>query len=220
MKGDATFPPVDVFFDGVAYWLADGFHRYWALAKLGRPSIEAEIKHGTQRDAVLFSVGANSAHGQRRTNEDKRRAVMTMLNDEEWAGWSDSDIARECKVTQPFVGKLRSSLITVISEKPAPHGRTYTTKHGTKATMKTEKIGRGRKSQPAKISPQARQPCRQPEAARGMVAARIANLELGDNQHKRQGRSIDRPSATVSQQQAAHLPNGWATATWLPSSCP
>jgi len=43
------------------------------------------------------------------------------------------------------------------------------------------------------------------ESQRASVAAKIANLELGDNQHKRQGRSIDRPSATVSQQQAAKL---------------
>jgi hypothetical protein len=43
----------------------------------------------------------------RRTNEDKRRAVLTLLNDPEWAKWSDREIARQCRVHQDMVGKLR-----------------------------------------------------------------------------------------------------------------
>jgi len=34
-------------------------------------------------DAVFNSVGANAEHGLRRTNADKRRAVLTLLNDDE-----------------------------------------------------------------------------------------------------------------------------------------
>jgi hypothetical protein len=59
---------------------------------------------------------------------------MKLLNDPEWSRWADSEIARNCAVTQPFVGKLRASLITVISEGGSTTGaRTYTTKHGTTA---------------------------------------------------------------------------------------
>src|SRR4051794_27961438 len=43
----------------------------------------------------------------RRTNEDKRRAVLTLLNDPDWARWSDREIARQCAVTHPFVSSLR-----------------------------------------------------------------------------------------------------------------
>ena len=32
------------------------------------------------------------------TNADKRRAVETLLNDAEWATWSDREIARQCGV--------------------------------------------------------------------------------------------------------------------------
>jgi hypothetical protein len=135
-------PPVVTFFDGASFWLADGFHRYHAHRQAGAMEIAADIRTGTQRDAILFSVGANASHGLRRTNDDKRRAVMTLLNDSEWASWSDNQIAKACGVSHTFVGNVRSSLETVASETPA--ARTYTTKHGTPATMKTEQIGRAR----------------------------------------------------------------------------
>lgn len=61
------------------------------------------------RDAILFSVGVNSSHGLRRTNADKRRSVMRLLDDAEWSTWSDREIARRCGVSQPFVGNLRPS---------------------------------------------------------------------------------------------------------------
>ena len=44
-------------------------------------------------------------------------AVMNLLEDKEWSRWSDSEVARRCHVTYPFVLKLRSSLVTVTSEK-------------------------------------------------------------------------------------------------------
>ena len=65
--------------------------------------------------------------------------VETLLKYPEWSGWSDAEIARRCAVTQQFVSKLRASLTTVVSEPPAV--RTYTTKHGTTATMTVTNIG-------------------------------------------------------------------------------
>jgi phage N-6-adenine-methyltransferase len=75
-------PPVVVFFDGDDYWLGDGFHRYHANKKAKFSEIEADVRNGTRRDAILYSVGANVDHGLRRTNEDKRRAVMTLLTND------------------------------------------------------------------------------------------------------------------------------------------
>ncbi len=136
MAAGATFPPVVVFNDGSEYWLADGFHRVAAAEKAGFRSVCVDVRQGTRRDAVLYSVGANSAHGLRRTNEDKHRAVLTLLQDEEWRQWSNVEIARRCGVSHTFVNSLRS-LETVSSD-----ARTYTTKHGTVAVMNTAAIGR------------------------------------------------------------------------------
>ncbi len=52
-----------VFYDGEAYWLADGFHRVAAAKKLNYLTIASVIHSGTRRDAVLFSV---SCRGDKR----------------------------------------------------------------------------------------------------------------------------------------------------------
>lgn len=109
VRGD-HFPPVDVFHDGENYWLTDGFHRVHAAKRVGLQTIPAAIRQGTRRDAVLFSVGVNRSHGFRRTNADKRRQVLILLEDPEWRQWSDSEIGKRCGVSQPFVSKLRAEL--------------------------------------------------------------------------------------------------------------
>jgi ParB-like chromosome segregation protein Spo0J len=136
-RGDA-FPPVTCFFDGSDYWLADGWHRVTASLSLKLPNVLAEVRPGTVRDAILHSVGANATHGYPRTNKDKQRAVFTLLNDEEWSQWTDSEIARRCHVHQTTVMRHRAEMSPMqsISE------RRYRTKHGTEATMNTAGIGK------------------------------------------------------------------------------
>lgn len=123
LRAGGVLPPVDVYHDGTAYWLADGFHRVEAYAAAGRDEVPATIHQGTRRVAVLHSVGANATHGLRRSNEDKRRAVGVLLHDAEWAQWSDRRIAEVCGVSDPFVGKLRAELQTVSSSSPATDTR-------------------------------------------------------------------------------------------------
>lgn len=113
IRAGTDLPPVVVFFDGATFWLADGFHRFHAHKAAGAMEISAEIRTGTQRDAILFSVGANASHGLRRTNEDKRRAVTTLLNDPEWAAWSDREIANQCGVSHSFVAAVRSPVVAI-----------------------------------------------------------------------------------------------------------
>ena len=140
MRDGATFPPVVVFHDGVDYWLADGFHRQKAALDNGLDEIDADVRQGSRRDAILFSVGANASHGQRRTNEDKRRAVLTLLDDEEWHAWSDNEIARRCGVSDKTVARHRPESIFGNSE-DAPAARTIT-RGGKTYKQDTSRIGK------------------------------------------------------------------------------
>lgn len=130
-------PDVTVFFDGSDYWLADGFHRYHAHNNLDILEINADVRNGTLRDAILFSVGVNAAHGLRRTNADKRKAVETLLADEEWGRWSNNEIAKRCNVSDHLVADVKKFSLreNEVTEK------VYTTKHGTTAVMNTANIG-------------------------------------------------------------------------------
>jgi len=94
------------------------------------------VREGGRRYAILFAVGANAAHGLKRSNRDKRTAVL-LLKDPEWSGWSDREIARRCTVSDRFVNGVRAALTPNIRSEP----RTYTTKHGTTATMTVSNIG-------------------------------------------------------------------------------
>ena len=132
-------PPVKVKYDGTYYWLYDGFHTVRAAEKAGLTEIAAQITPGNLRDAILESVGVNAEHGLRRTRETKRRAVLTLLNDPEWGQWSDNEIAKKCKVSQPFVSRLRKSLTyNVISD----NHKNYKDKHGNISKMDTTNIGK------------------------------------------------------------------------------
>jgi hypothetical protein len=110
---DLRFPPVVLFTDGQNHWLGDGFHRVLAAARAGLTEIAADVRQGTQRDAVLFGISANSAHGLPRSNADKRKAVTLMLGDAEWSQWSDRKIAGHCQVGNAFVSRLRRESASV-----------------------------------------------------------------------------------------------------------
>lgn len=112
MADGAYFPPVVVFFDGAANWLADGFHRYHASKSLGLADIAADVREGTWRDAVLFSVGANATHGLPRSNKDKRRAVLILLADDKWTGKPNTWVAEAAVVSREFVRKVRQEIIS------------------------------------------------------------------------------------------------------------
>jgi len=106
--------PIVVYYDGENYWLADGFHRLAAVRKIHKNNdsilIPADIRAGIRRDAILYAAGANSNHGLRRTNADKRRTVETLLGDAEWAQWSDQEISRRCAVDPKTVGNIRREM--------------------------------------------------------------------------------------------------------------
>lgn len=141
VKVGIEFPPVIVFNDGAENWLADGFHRYHAHKAAGKASIEADIRSGTAREAILFSLSANGTHGLRRTNQDKRKAVETLLADPEWKAWSDRRIAEICGVTHPFVAQLRRpKVVTVTTPTPQKGGNVTTGSVATAAPKPTSGV--------------------------------------------------------------------------------
>lgn len=135
---NTVFPPVIVYNDGKTYWLADGFHRVAAWERIGRQEVPAEVRQGDRRRAILHSVAANSAHGLRRSNEDKRRAVMTLLDDEEWSQWSDREVAKRCGVSHTFVANLRREMSGEVATVATPKDEDTPPKVATVATQGAE----------------------------------------------------------------------------------
>ncbi len=127
--------PITVFYDGESYWLADGFHRWHAHRNQSEDAIACAIYQGSQRDAILYSVGANADNKPAlpRNQQDKRQAVLTLLQDPEWSQWSDREISRQCKVSDRTVNRLRQSICVIVADtkvnkdrKAKRGGKTYT----------------------------------------------------------------------------------------------
>lgn len=111
MKAGVVFPPVVVFRDAdEALWLADGFQRIDAADRCKRKTVDADVREGSVRDAILYACGANIDHGLRRNRDDARRAILQLLQDPEWVQRSDLWISEICRVSPTTVGKYRASL--------------------------------------------------------------------------------------------------------------
>jgi hypothetical protein len=102
--------PLVVFSDGESYWLADGFHRFEAAKRAKRGSVQCEIRTGSVHDAEDYAAGANGRHGLRRTNADKRKAVLWALNCDRHCNKSLRDIADLCLVGKSLVGSIKHEL--------------------------------------------------------------------------------------------------------------
>lgn len=145
IESASPFPAVTVFFDGSDYWLADGFHRFHAHNRLGILEINADVRNGDLRDAILFSVGVNATHGLKRSNADKRKAVFTLLNDDEWKQLSDREIARLCSVSHNFVSELRKQYVS--SDDRCDDKKRTVTRNGKTYEQDTSNIGKSKVSQ-------------------------------------------------------------------------
>jgi hypothetical protein len=152
MRQGAAFPPVTVFYDGENYWLADGFHRFLAAKEFGLAEMDCDVRQGTPREAQWHSYGANKAHGLRRTNEDKARAVKAALRHSPQR--SSNEIARHVGVHVGTVCKYRAEMEAAASASrataaPLPSKPRIVTRNGTTYVMRTCDIGR-RFPRPAK----------------------------------------------------------------------
>lgn len=104
------FPAVIVFRDKNTDVLADGFHRVRAYQEAGRSEIEADVYQGKRDEALWFALGANRAHGQRLSGDDKRRAIEIAY--EAWPDVSQVRIAKQVGCAQQYVSRIRAQLTT------------------------------------------------------------------------------------------------------------
>lgn len=166
MKEGAKFPAPIVFFDGSEYWMADGFHRYFAHKSNGSLEISCDIKEGTQRDARFYAMGANGGRGLKWRSQDIKKIIATILQDEEWGKMSASAIAKHVGVSVMTVSRVRHAIqenqqeVEPNEDDEPEEEVTYTNKHGTKSKMKTSKLGKKKesKSKPAKAENKPTEP--------------------------------------------------------------
>lgn len=197
MRAGVEFPPVTVFFDGDEYWLADGFHRLEAWLHV-RPnkSIEAEVIQGTQSEAQWFSYSVNKSHGERRTREDRVRAIKAALRHPEGAHRSDNDIARHVGVSDKTVAKYRVEMEST-SEIPKSSGQ-------------AEKPGKDAADARTKGSPApSEQPATKPAATRprkGRDGRTINTAKIGKGKSKRTKRREVKISPKAIMPKLGHSP--------------
>ena len=108
IEGGQSFPPVEIYFDGSKYWLADGFHRLLAYKRAGKSEVQSKIHEGSRKDALLHALGANSQNSLYRSNADKRNAVEIAL--EEFSEETNTFIAKVCAVSSTMVSNARKRL--------------------------------------------------------------------------------------------------------------
>ena len=103
MADGAQFPEVTVFTDGTHYWLADGFHRVMAAKQNGRTVIAADVRKGTEDDAVVFGGTANNKQGKRPTRADVQHFLQMVWDRREaiFGGTpTGGNLAEKCGVGQ------------------------------------------------------------------------------------------------------------------------
>lgn len=108
MKEGDEFPRMFAVYDGATYWLVDGFHRYHAYKLLGIKEVEIDYKPGTLEEAQVLSYGMNGKHGKPRTVADKRKSVENALKNPLTKNKTNYELAKICKVSQPFVASVRN----------------------------------------------------------------------------------------------------------------
>lgn len=143
LRGAVEWPfdkPLEAVDDGERLWFWDGLHRRESIRRAGWPGpVPVYVRPGTEADAILLAAGANQSHGVRRTNADKRIAVLRLLRHPRWGEWSDAELARRAGVSDNFVGQLRrAELAAAQGNGPVVQERRFVDKHGVETTRRVE----------------------------------------------------------------------------------
>jgi hypothetical protein len=167
MSAGDKFPAVELFVSEGRHWIGDGWHRVMAAVQIGAEEISANVHPGGRMAALKCALSANSVHGQRRTNADKRRCVEIAVR--EFAKLSSRAIAEMCGVDHKTVEAIR------IPPGEFPHlertgqdGKQYPANRKSEPEIKQEEDEEPPKTEHRKLGP----PCD------GMQFARLAVLQL------------------------------------------
>jgi len=119
MRSGAVFPAITVMAERGAqrYILVDGHHRLAAAERIGKKTFLCTVKRGDKQAALHFALGANSQHGLRRTNADKRKSVMMAMNAAEYDGMSMRAMGELCNVSRMLVSDIKQEFLEKDKEK-------------------------------------------------------------------------------------------------------
>lgn len=184
-KWGVEFDPLVVFFESPeTYWLASGFHRYYAAKQNGYKDFQCHIIHGGKRAATEYGFSTNHEDSLGRTPEDFRKIIRTILEDDQWRLMANGVIADMLKVNQSTVSRHRKRLEEegVIPKREyivARDGEVLDADHGKHnlpkldspdayVRDKSERVRQGEGVQttttPATPTPEAKKPPKQPTA--------------------------------------------------------
>jgi hypothetical protein len=110
MREGVVFPPVRVWWDGVNYWLSDGFQRVAAAETAGRTQIAAEVFHGSLSDAQWDSYAANATHGSPRGSAETQAVIRLAFQHSNSAKLSNVEIAKHLHLSVATVRRGRNKV--------------------------------------------------------------------------------------------------------------
>lgn len=112
MKAGSKFPPIDVFRENGSerYILVDGHHRLYAAMKNSRSKISANVHRGDKAAALHFALTANTEHGLRRSNADKRKIVLLAMNEPNYDSLSLREMGDLCRVSHELVRGIKQEI--------------------------------------------------------------------------------------------------------------
>lgn len=108
---------------GEQMWLTDGWHTYHAHKKAGLKEMKCFVREGNFFAALIEAAAANSTHGMKRSDADKRRAVATILA--QMPSKSDREVAQICRVSPTFVGKVKNTQNPQLPSAPTTSGAVH-----------------------------------------------------------------------------------------------
>lgn len=152
LKAGAEFPPIDVFRDGSALYLADGFHRLAAHKAAGESEILAVVRPGGYEEAYAHAESANLLHGLELSMDDKKNIYFRRLARGFWDDSKTSmrEIAKSFGVNASTISRWRQEYARGVFSDEGVANATPAEEQGKAKTAGSRKKG-GRK--PAKKQP-------------------------------------------------------------------